>query len=125
MPVGRRPTRGGGERSVEVQGPVDGSIVIGDHNIVTVHRGGVPVFTLEPLAVAPAVPAGAGPAALLVARHELVEFTGREQDRRELGQWLGSESRRAARLVTGVGGQGKTRLALQVARAAAEGPNHR
>ena len=120
MSVWRRLTRGSrGERSVNVEGDVRDPVVTGDYNIVTVDRGNTPVFTLQPLAVVPAVPPDSGPAALLTARHELVEFTGREQDLQQLAGWLASAPRRAARLVTAPGGQGKTRFALHSARAAA------
>jgi predicted ATPase len=45
----------------------------------------------------------------------LNSFIGRERERRELKQWLGSHTTRLV-TVTGVGGCGKTRLALETAR---------
>lgn len=109
-----------GTRSVDIDGDATGAIIItGDQSPVTVHRGGRQVFALSPLARKPAVPADSGPAALLMARYELVDFVGRTDLCTEARSWLASERRRAARLVTGPGGQGKSRLALQVAREAA------
>ncbi len=55
----------------------------------------------------------------MAARHELVGFVGRDKERYDTGGWLAGERVRAVRLVTGAGGQGKTRFALEVARAAA------
>jgi predicted nucleic acid-binding Zn-ribbon protein len=104
---------------VEVGGDVLAPIINGSHNLVTVYRGGRPAFGLARLTLPPEVPAGAGPAALLAARHEVVPYVGREEFRRRCREWLASEPACAARLVTAPGGQGKTRLALQVARDAA------
>jgi tetratricopeptide (TPR) repeat protein len=78
--------------------------------------GARPSFAVPLLAAAEAVPAGAGPSGLLVARREVVPFIGREEDRARLEAWLEGDAVSAAHLVTGRGGQGKTRLALQVAR---------
>lgn len=51
-----------------------------------------------------------------MASHEVVDFTGRDEERRELAGGLAGQAARAVRLVTGQGGQGKTRLALRVGR---------
>ena len=106
-----------GPRSVDIAGDATGAIIVtGDGNAVVVYRGGAPVFALSPLTARIPVPPDAGPAALLMARHEVAEFVGREEFRDDARQWLASDPRRAVRLVTGQGGQGKTRLGLQVAR---------
>ncbi|WP_052441560.1 tetratricopeptide repeat protein [Streptacidiphilus anmyonensis] len=60
------------------------------------------------------------PSSLLLAEHQIehriVPFTGREQELAELLTWCTeSAPHRAARLVHGPGGQGKTRLALHLA----------
>jgi hypothetical protein len=73
-------------------------------------------FAVSLLADPEPVPADAGPSALLVARREVVPFTGRAVERDDLAAWLDGAAPSAARLVTGLGGAGKTRLALQVAR---------
>jgi tetratricopeptide (TPR) repeat protein len=73
-------------------------------------------FRLTPLGPRPEVPQDSGPSRLLVASHEEVDFTGRGAERRELAAWLAGEAPRGMRLVTGPGGQGKTRLALRVGR---------
>jgi len=60
-------------------------------------------------------PRGAGPAALLRADRRVVEFIGRP----ELGQlrdWCDGENQPQVLLLTGAGGIGKTRLALELAR---------
>src|SRR5215475_6336312 len=102
-----------GPRSVDIAGDATGAIIVtGDGNAVVVHRGGTPMFALSPLTARIPVPPDAGPAALLMARHEVAEFVGREAFRAEARQWLASDRRRAVCLVTGQGGQGKTRLGL-------------
>ncbi|MFE2561208.1 tetratricopeptide repeat protein [Streptomyces sp. NPDC059352] len=58
----------------------------------------------------------AQPSRLLAARLALVEFTGREQEMAELVRWRDDPgSRLACRWVHGPGGQGKTRLADELA----------
>ena len=51
---------------------------------------------------------------LLRADAELVDFLGRDRELRELRSWCDEPAMRAAWLVTGPGGQGKTRLARQL-----------
>ncbi|MFD9592006.1 hypothetical protein ACFWA9_04510 [Kitasatospora sp. NPDC059973] len=55
------------------------------------------------------------PSRMLNARFAVVGFTGREQELRELGGWCARGPRRAARWLHGPGGQGKTRLAQELA----------
>ena len=57
---------------------------------------------------------------LLRADAAVVGFRGREQERAALHAWCASQARRAAWLVVGPAGQGKTRLALELARELAE-----
>ena len=66
----------------------------------------------EPLS---AVRARAQPSTLLLARHAVVPFTGRDGLLQDLSGWLGSDERATLRLVHGAGGQGKTRLAARLA----------
>ncbi len=55
------------------------------------------------------------PSRMLNAHYGIVRFTGRERELASLHQWLDSADRLAARWLHGAGGQGKTRLASQVA----------
>ena len=55
-------------------------------------------------------------AALLRADAELVDYFGRDHELRDLHAWCDGPAERAARLVTGPGGQGKTRMAMQLCR---------
>jgi hypothetical protein len=55
-------------------------------------------------------------AGLLRAESELVRFFGREHELEELLSWCNSSLPSSAILVTGPGGQGKTRLAVQLCR---------
>ena len=79
---------------------------------------GDPEFGLAELAARPEVPNNSSPSVLLAARHELVRFVGRKGDLRVVNGWLEGEPIRSALLVTGPGGQGKTRLALEASRRA-------
>jgi tetratricopeptide (TPR) repeat protein len=58
--------------------------------------------------------ARAQPSRLLLARHQIVPFTGRERTLDTLAAWTGGHEPVAALLVHGAGGQGKTRLAAHV-----------
>ena len=55
------------------------------------------------------------PGSLLAAAVEVVKFTGREAVMGDLAGWLDGAARFAVTLVTGEGGQGKTRLAREFA----------
>ncbi|HXL93452.1 MAG TPA: hypothetical protein VN969_31360 [Streptosporangiaceae bacterium] len=57
---------------------------------------------------------GAGPSLLLRPERAVVEFTGRAGELALLRAWCWSGEARSVRVVAGVGGTGKTRLALQV-----------
>ncbi len=56
----------------------------------------------------------ASPAALLRAEHEVVPFSGREATLRQLTDWCRLPAPLSAWLVTGPGGQGKSRLARRL-----------
>ena len=55
------------------------------------------------------------PSRMLNARHEVVEFTGRETELDELRVWRDTDAPVSARWLHGAGGQGKTRLANRLA----------
>ncbi|SCL31669.1 hypothetical protein GA0074692_3157 [Micromonospora pallida] len=55
------------------------------------------------------------PSRLLLARHQVVPFTGRDTELDALSTWLSDPELVSVRLVHGAGGQGKTRLARHVA----------
>jgi hypothetical protein len=64
----------------------------------------------------------AQPSRMLNARYAVVDFTGRGTEQAELAAWLHTGSRLAARWLHAPGGQGKTRLAAELAfQAAAAG----
>jgi len=67
-----------------------------------------------------AVPLAAGtareqPSRLLLARHQVVPFTGRDAELASLHAWVGGGETMSVRLIHAAGGQGKTRLARHVA----------
>ncbi|WP_276328531.1 tetratricopeptide repeat protein [Micromonospora echinospora] len=55
------------------------------------------------------------PSRLLLARHQVVPFTGRDAELDALNTWMGGAEPVSVRLVHAAGGQGKTRLARHVA----------
>jgi Tetratricopeptide repeat len=57
----------------------------------------------------------AQPSRMLNARYAVVDFTGRRTEQAELTAWLHTGSRLAARWLHAPGGQGKTRLAAELA----------
>ncbi len=60
------------------------------------------------------LPAEAGPAALLNARHTVVDFVGREEPLADLRAFCETGAPVDARLVVGAGGMGKTRLLMEL-----------
>ena len=61
----------------------------------------------------PADPDARLPSQLLQAAYEVVPFVGREAELAELAAWCASDAPVAARLFTGAGGSGKTRLLIE------------
>ncbi|WBB75577.1 tetratricopeptide repeat protein [Micromonospora sp. WMMD1128] len=110
-----------------------GSVVFGDVIQISHVDGGVTVISPDrpPYRVSTAdsspVPVGvpkarSHPSCLLLARHQVVPFAGRERTLDALAEWVRGGEPVAALLVHGAGGQGKTRLAAEVtARCAAAG----
>lgn len=96
-------------------GPVvqTGSIYGGVHLHSPRHR-----YDLRPYTI-PARPDPAElrrqPSQLLLASNRVVPFTGRENERARLRQWLDNPDRMSAKLVHAPGGHGKTRLAAEFA----------
>ena len=80
-------------------------------------RWGSALFSLETLGEPPSPDADSSPSQWLLARHQVVPFGGQaaETERAAINRWLGGPRAGAARLLTGRGGQGKTRLAMQIA----------
>jgi tetratricopeptide (TPR) repeat protein len=88
---------------------------------VHVFGSGLPLYLLSEYQ--PAEPSDPGwlqdlPSRMLNARHEIVEFTGRDDELADLREWLDGRSRLAVRWFHGPGGQGKTRVAAKLAREA-------
>jgi hypothetical protein len=91
-----------------------GSITIGPATYLLEHFPLAPTDHPDPKALAPS--------RLLAARHQLVRFTGRDDELRWLAGWRDGPAGVVVRLVHASGGQGKTRLAAKFAAAsAAEG----
>ena len=111
---------------------VTGSVVFGSiiqvsgvDGDVTISSGSPPpyrVANMDPTRV-PLSPeqARAQPSRLLLARHQVVPFTGRDAELGDLAGWMGDAGAVSVRLVHAAGGQGKTRLAAHVAGHAAAG----
>ncbi|MBO4161429.1 ATP-binding protein [Micromonospora sp. MMS20-R2-23] len=101
-----------------------GSVVFGDTVQITGVDGDVTVSLDQPpyqVTTADDAPvplsaarARAQPSRLLLARHQIVPFTGRERTLDRLAEWVGGDEPVAVLLVHGAGGQGKTRLAAHV-----------
>jgi len=103
---------------------VNGSVVFGEVIQITGVGGDVtisrdrPPYRVVPADNAP-VPVSTAralsqPSRLLLARHRVVPFTGRDRTLDELAAWMAGDVPVAALLVHGAGGQGKTRLAGEV-----------
>lgn len=108
-----------GRRSVQIEDATKALITVGDNSPITVTRADAPIFALQPLQQAPPVPPRGGPARLLNSRYELVEFVGQDQSVAYAVEWLDTDASSAARLITGAGGQGKTRFSIHLGRLAA------
>ncbi|MFG2539396.1 tetratricopeptide repeat protein [Streptomyces sp. NPDC048511] len=85
---------------------------------------GMPLYLLgkwSPAAPAPTQWLRELPSRMLNARNAVVGFSGRHDERRSLHAWLAEDARLSMRWLHGVGGQGKTRLADQLALEAGAG----
>ncbi|GHC77761.1 tetratricopeptide repeat protein [Streptomyces violaceochromogenes] len=85
---------------------------------IHVFSSGVPVYLLEnrkPPPVSDSTFLRELPSRMLNARFQVVGFTGRHEELNQLREWRDQESRLAVRWLHGPGGQGKTRLADQLA----------
>ncbi|PVZ08240.1 tetratricopeptide repeat protein [Actinomycetospora cinnamomea] len=109
-----------GRRSIQIENATSSLITVGDNSPISVTRADEPIFALQPLQAISSVSRTASPARLLTPRYELVGFVGRDQAVGAAKQWLKSEDKHSARLLTGAGGQGKTRFAIHLARLAAD-----
>ncbi|ROQ77770.1 tetratricopeptide repeat protein [Streptomyces sp. CEV 2-1] len=90
---------------------------------IHVFGDGTPLYVLELWRPPPALDdewLREQPSRMLNARFAVVGFTGREQELRELREWCTQERGRAARWLHGPGGQGKTRMAHELAAQMAE-----
>ncbi|MGA5895118.1 tetratricopeptide repeat protein [Streptomyces venetus] len=86
---------------------------------IHVFGDGTPLYVLEnwrPSAEPDAAWLSEQPSRMLNARLAVVGFTGRERELADLRGWCGSRPTRAARWLHAPGGQGKTRLAHELAR---------
>ncbi|MEU4559494.1 tetratricopeptide repeat protein [Actinoplanes sp. NPDC023936] len=103
---------------------VTGSVVFGDIIMIAGAGGDVtisrdrPPYRVVPAdhtpVPLPAARARSQPSRLLLARHQIVPFSGRERTLDGLAEWAGGDDPVSALLVHGAGGQGKTRLATEV-----------
>ncbi|MFF8594560.1 tetratricopeptide repeat protein [Streptomyces sp. NPDC015220] len=85
---------------------------------IHVFGDGTPVYRLFRHQPVTALDTGwlrAQPSRMLDSRSAVVDFTGRDEELRELIAWRDTGQRLAVRWLHGEGGQGKTRLALQLA----------
>ncbi|MBQ0990718.1 tetratricopeptide repeat protein [Micromonospora sp. H61] len=89
---------------------VEGSVTVGTE--LPAYR--VVPANLEPVALSPER-ARAQPSRLLLARHQIVPFAGRSQTLNDLAMWMRSPEPVAVRLIHAAGGQGKSRLAAEMA----------
>ncbi|GAA1613925.1 tetratricopeptide repeat protein [Actinoplanes couchii] len=114
----------GGNNNAPITTTVIGRVVFGDDIRIT-HVGGDvtisvdrPVYRVTPAVIVPVVisasQARAQPSRLLLARHQVVPFTGRDRALEELATWMTDDDTVSARLIHAAGGQGKSRLADEV-----------
>ncbi|MEU4064155.1 hypothetical protein AB0F25_17310 [Streptomyces wedmorensis] len=112
---GREPSA---RRHISAEGGFAYAVVDGD---IHVYVDGLPVYVLENWRPTPeADPEWLRelPSRMLSARHEIVPFTGRDEELADLRAWRDSARRLAVRWLQGPGGQGKSRLAAAFAREA-------
>lgn len=110
---GRRPATS--QQSVRVESGVGYGVQGAD---IHVFGDGVPVYLLanrRPPPVSDAKFLRELPSRMLNAHFQVVDFTGRQDELAQLREWRDNESRLAVRWLHGPGGQGKTRLADQLA----------
>ncbi|MFJ6605104.1 tetratricopeptide repeat protein [Streptomyces lydicus] len=103
------------QQSVRVESGVGYGVQGAD---VHVFGDGVPVYLLanrKPPPVSDAKFLRELPSRMLNAHFQVVDFTGRQDELAQLREWRDKESRLAVRWLHGPGGQGKTRLADQLA----------
>lgn len=100
------------------------TVVLGDLTLISGVGGNVTIGTARPYRVERDTPAGPAfnaqqargqPSRLLGARHRIVPFEGRSQELADLAGWLDDDAPVSLRLLHAAGGQGKTRLADEVA----------
>ena len=115
---------------VRVEVPSGQGVQVGDQNIqhnqfYITQQVVQPPYRLEGLADRPAAlsreQARAQPSRMLLARYEIVPFTGRGGFLLQLSEWLQAAAPVSVRLVYGSGGEGKSRLAMHFARECASG----
>ncbi|WP_413798303.1 tetratricopeptide repeat protein [Streptomyces iranensis] len=85
---------------------------------IHVFGDGTPVYRLfehQPVTALDSEWLRAQPSRMLDSRSAVVDFTGRDEELRALTTWRDTGQRLAVRWLHGEGGQGKTRLALQLA----------
>ncbi|WP_399932422.1 tetratricopeptide repeat protein [Streptomyces kanamyceticus] len=103
------------QQSVRVESGVGYGVQGAD---IHVFGDGVPVYLLAnrtPPPVSDARFLRELPSRMLNAHFQIVDFTGRQDELADLREWRDKESRLAVRWLHGPGGQGKTRLADQLA----------
>ncbi|MGW1058194.1 tetratricopeptide repeat protein [Micromonospora rubida] len=103
---------------------VTSSVLFGDVIQVSHVKGNVTISTDRPpyriASAATPVPPGrdeaqAQPSRLLLPCHQIVPFTGQQPALAAMAEWISSAEAMAVRMIHAAGGQGKTRLALEVA----------
>jgi hypothetical protein len=94
-----------------------GTVVAPMGNVYIYNYAGHERFRLTPFAPAPPADGLAvdRPSRLLIARNEVVPFTGRSRELSTMTRWREDEKARSVWLWHGPGGQGKTRLSRQFA----------